>query len=83
MEPLLTGRNLELDIYLPEIKKAIEYNCKWTHRHDYTKYKDEQKILQCKEKGVDLLVLDDREWHKDNNNQVDKIKMFINVLEEI
>lgn len=72
-----TGCYLELDLYIPELKKAIEYGSEWTHRFDNTKYKDNQKVIQCKEMGIELLLIDDKKWHKDNVNQVNRVKMFI------
>lgn len=36
----LTNKMLELDIFLPEIKKAIEFNGTYWHSSDYAKYKD-------------------------------------------
>lgn len=75
----ITGKNLELDVYIPDIKKAIEYNSSWTHRDEGTKYKDEQKIVQCKKLGIDLLLIDDNEWFNDKTEQTNKLKMFMEV----
>lgn len=72
-----TGYYLELDIYIPELNKAIEYNSTWTHRDIETKYKDEQKIIQCENLGINLLIIDDKEWFNDKDKQKNKIKMFM------
>jgi hypothetical protein len=71
-----TGNNLELDIWIPKLKKAIEYNPVYWHNNKYSKYKDNQKIKQCKEKGINLLVLTDNEWNKSHRNYK-KIKKFL------
>lgn len=72
-----TGYYLELDIYLPNLKKAIEYNSEWTHKNENTKYKDCEKIVQCKEMGIELMIIDDQNWHNDKIEQTNKIKMFM------
>ena len=63
----LTGRNLELDIYIPSLKKAIEYNGEYWHSNDLVMQRDKEKIKQCKEKGIDLLIIKEKEWlnHKE------------------
>ena len=58
----LTGKYLELDIFLPELNKAIEYNGIYWHNGDYVKYKDSQKQLQCSEKGIELLTVEEEKW---------------------
>jgi hypothetical protein len=73
----ITGRMLELDIFLPEINKAIEYNGSYWHSSNYSKYKDKQKVLQCKEKGIDLLVINDDDYIKNKQQELNKISFFI------
>lgn len=72
-----TGYNLELDVFLPDLKKAIEYNGVYWHSDKETKYKDNQKALQCKEKEIGLLVIKDKKWVKDNQEVKNNIKIFI------
>jgi hypothetical protein len=72
-----TRKMLELDIYLPEINKAIEFNGNHWHSSDYAKYKDEQKVLQCKEKGIDLLIITDDKYKGDKDNVLNLIYSFI------
>jgi hypothetical protein len=62
-----TGFPLELDIYLPEINLAIEYNGIYWHSAPYQKYKDEQKIIQCQQKNINLLIITDAGWCKKKN----------------
>ena len=70
----ITNKNLELDIYLPELNKAIEYNGVYWHSNEYVKYKDQEKIKQCQDKNIDLLVIKEEQWKKDWNS----INNFIN-----
>jgi len=74
----LTNHNLELDIWIPELKKAIEFNGEYWHSSDYSKYKDSEKVKQCKEKGINLLVINERNWISNKSNEINKIKNWIN-----
>jgi hypothetical protein len=71
----ITNRMLELDVYLPEINKAIEFNGEYWHNN----YKDEIKINQCKEKNINFLVINYKEWfnNKTRSSCKEKIKNFI------
>ena len=68
-----TGHNLELDIFLPDLMKAIEYNGAYWHSDKETKYRDKQKVVQCKELGIDFMVIEEENW---NNNE--EVKNNIN-----
>jgi len=68
-----------LDIYLPGIKKAIEFNSNYWHHKDDVKQRDDEKIRQCKEKNISLLVIDYDKWKKDKMLYREKIKSFIQV----
>ena len=72
-----TNKYLELDVYIPELKKAIEYNGFYWHNNKYSKYKDDQKQIQCKKKGIDLLVIEDKDWMNNKDNSLKKLKIFI------
>lgn len=75
-----TGYGLELDIYMPEINKAIEYNGSFYHAEPCVKYKDEQKVIQCQQKGIDLLVITDKEWIEDRESCIFRIDNFVSDL---
>jgi len=74
-----TNCNLELDVYIPELEKAVEFNGKYWHNDDYSKYKDNQKQIQCKQKGIDLLVIEDIEWENNRREILKKIKNFVKI----
>ena len=74
-----TGKNLELDIFLPELSKAIEFNGTWWHSNDTTKWYDEMKKKQCIRKGIDLLVIQERDWYNDKLCCLNKINELIGV----
>jgi len=49
-----TGNNLEIDIFFPRIKLAIEVNG-FTHDHNFQKERDIFKWKQCKKQRIFLL----------------------------
>jgi len=73
----LTGKNLELDIWMPELKKAIEYNGEYWHSLPDRQHNDKIKVQQCKDKGIELLVIKDNEWSNNRKGCIDNIKTFI------
>ena len=73
-----TGRYLELDLYMPKIKKAIECNGEYWHSSPYSKYKDKIKVKTCRAKGIDLMIITDTEWNNlSNKEKLLTIKRFI------
>jgi len=72
-----TGRMLEIDIWIPEIRKGIEYNGRYWHSFPETVRRDEIKKMFCDNNNIDLLIVDDVEWRK--NKDFEKIKQFIGV----
>jgi hypothetical protein len=72
-----TGYNLELDIYIPSINKAIEYNGEYWHSSEHVKYKDKEKVIQCKKKGIDFLVIKEKDWCNNQQSCKKIIRQFI------
>lgn len=69
----------EIDIHLPEIKLAFEYNGTYWHSSILKHYKFHQdKVLHCKEKGIRLIHVYEYEWV--DTVQREKIKKFIHNL---
>ena len=71
----LTGKYLELDIFLPDLNKAIEYNGIYWHKD--RQYFDETKQQQCQQKRIDLLVVDEERWKHHKN--FEEIYDFLNI----
>lgn len=76
-----TNCPLELDIWFPQLNKAIECNGLYWH-------KDKQDIdllkqQLCKQQGISLLVITDKEWNGDVDKCKGKIKKFIFKKESI
>ena len=73
-----TGCNLELDIFLPDLMKAIEYNGTYWHSNDKAIYKDNQKVVQCGKLGIDFMVIEEEDWTNNRNKYMIFIKEFLN-----
>jgi hypothetical protein len=69
-----TGHYLELDIWLPELKKGIEYNGTYWHR-DVQRDKLKQNL--CKRRGIKLLVIDELSWMQNKSNCINRVLSFI------
>ena len=61
--------NLELDIYIPELKLAIEFNGLYWHSEANGKNIDYHlnKYLLCKEKNIKLIQIFEDEWYNKKN----------------
>lgn len=68
---------LELDIWIPQLSKAIECNGLYWHSSDDRMQCDRIKQQLCQQQGIDLLVITDEEWNKDIDICKNKIKTFV------
>lgn len=68
--------NLELDLYIPSLSIAIEYNGLRWHSEEFNKdkYYHLRKLERCNEKGVRLLQIFEDEWLENKNLVLEKIK---------
>jgi len=73
----LTGRNLELDIWIPTLNKAIEFNGDYWHSKKSVKVRDQIKKEQCKVKNIDFLVITEDKWKKEVDKMKDTIIKFL------
>jgi len=69
-----TNQFLELDIWIPSLKKAIEFNGEYWHDNNY---KDNIKNQRCKEKNIDILTIWYQDWIDNRENEIDRMKGFI------
>jgi DNA-directed RNA polymerase subunit RPC12/RpoP len=69
-----TGNGFELDIFMPTINKAIEYNGEYWHQD---KSRDLLKQQLCKSKEIDLMTIWDKEWFNDSRKCKEKIMKFM------
>lgn len=80
-----TNHYLEMDIWLPELNKAIEYGDIWHHKDNIkygkigVEYRDGVKRQWFINNNIDVLYIDDKLWKKDRETQVERLKTFIGV----
>lgn len=75
--------NLELDVFLPELNKAIEFNGMWWHYDKKNKYGKSKgyhamKAKAFKEKGVRILFLREDLWKTKKEKMKNIILKFLN-----
>ena len=70
-----TNYYFELDVWMPELRKAIEFNS--SHWHKGREKNDEYKIKYCKENDIKLLVIWYNDWVKNEKICEERIKEFI------
>ena len=73
----------ELDIYLPELNKAIEFNGEyWHYQHSNKNCKPKgyhaMKSNLCRDKNIKLLHIREDLWKKDKEKMKNVIKQYIN-----
>lgn len=78
---ILNDRNvlnsMELDVYIPELKLAFEFNGNYWHSSIYKDKKYHQyKTLACAKQGIRLIHVFQYEW----NNNRDRVERFIKGL---
>ena len=75
----IIGRK-ELDIYIPSLKKAIEFNGRYWHysKKYFIPGKHSEKSNLCREKGIQLLHIREDLWKKDPEKMKLIIEKFIN-----
>lgn len=71
--------NLELDIYIPKLQIAIEYNGLRWHSEEFNKDKNYHlnKLIKCNEKGVKLIQIFEDEWIERQEIVLKKIKHIL------
>lgn len=69
----------ELDIYIPELKIAFEYNGEYWHLRPTTMKIDKIKYNYCKSKGIQLVTIWENDWKTDKEKIENMIKTVLNV----
>lgn len=71
--------NLELDIYIPKLHIAIEYNGLRWHSEEFNKDKNYHlnKLIKCNEKGIKLIQIFEDEWIERQDIVLRKIKHIL------
>jgi len=74
-----TKRPLELDVWMPDLNKAIEYNGTYWHSLDKQQIKDAMKQQQCDLIGIKLLTIDEESYTINKDKVLKDIKKFIDM----
>ena len=69
----------ELDIYLPNLNLAIEFDGDYWHSKDGAKEKDELKDSLCEQKGIKLLRIKESDWDNNRSKIENQIKEFLGI----
>ena len=69
----------ELDIFLPSLNLAIEFDGEYWHSLENIKEKDERKNQLCEEKGIKLLRIKEEDWNGNREEVEKQIKEFLDI----
>lgn len=72
--------NHELDIWIPDLRFAVEFQGNYWHdplHFPETAYNDNEKQIQCQEKGITLVQVFESEWKNDRKFVELKLKELI------
>lgn len=81
------GSRMELDLFLPSLMIAIEYNGEYYHsdeliqskgRYDSAQDYHDAKLDYCMQAGIELMTIWDNDWNDNRNACIEHIKNFIN-----
>ena len=73
----ITNRQLELDIWIPRLRKAIEFNGEYWHYQTESNSHDEIKVEQCKQLGIQLKIVREKDWDNQQNKVKQELKEFL------
>jgi len=73
-----TGNGFELDIFMPDLNKAVEYNGIYWHKEKKNRVNNDLLKQQlCKEKDINLLTIWENKWKTKKNICKNEIKKFL------
>ena len=82
-------KGFDIDIYIPELRKGVEFNGKYWHsidglarsrKHWSQEDLENYHLLKTeyfKKKGIEILYIDEKEWLENPNTCLEKIKAFL------
>lgn len=73
----LTNRYLELDIWFPNLNRAIECNGSYWHEYEDSACRDQIKIRECVRLDIQLLIVDYNEWNNNKSKCKDRVSKFL------
>lgn len=73
-----TNHYLELDIYFPERKIAIEYNGSYWHNLEERRNNDNIKKEVCEKLGIELITIEESDWKLNKDTTIKSIMDLLN-----
>jgi len=73
----ISGYPLELDIWIPSMRKAIEFNGEYYHNDADTLYRDRIKKEYCNKQNIDLYIIWHNEWKNNQKGEMEKLRKFL------
>lgn len=75
---ILKSKKLQLDIYIPSLKKAIELDGEYWHSRPEARERDARKDKECQELGIALLRIGYyRDWYNNEKTAKEIINSFL------
>lgn len=68
---------LELDIWIPGLRKAIEYDGEYWHQTPEAQERDSRKTRACCQAGIGLLRISDKHWTLNSEAVIVALKFFL------
>jgi very-short-patch-repair endonuclease len=74
---LLKNHRYELDIYVPSLKKAIEFDGNYWHSKPNAILRDTEKDIMCTEAVISLLRVKESDWDTDKDTVIKNVLEFL------
>lgn len=79
---LLKTKSFQLDVYIPSLKKAIEFDGTFWHKSDWAVmhgafFRDARKDRECLEAGIELLRINECDFDANRDSIFAKITAFL------
>jgi len=78
---LLPSPLLELDIWMPSLRKAVEFDGEYWHQDSEVQERDARKEAECRQVGIELLRVGYRKHWRDGRRQRFGEKMVVDFLQ--
>ena len=77
---LLEDKRSEVDIYIPSMEMAIEFNGSWWHREEVNKGRDYKKLEELAEKNIRLVTVREHEWIAGREKVLSRLRSILGAV---
>ena len=74
---ILDDKRMEVDMYIPSMKIAIEFNGSWWHREEVNNGRDYKKLLELADKGIRLVTVREHEWRDSQEKVISRLSSIL------